>query len=92
MVKAVRRHRPDISFCLEAITRDPLRVPCLDERYFATLPDLPASDLARTLRTVRAHATDGLLRVSSLSMEEQASHERKIVATSLEYAREQLGL
>ena len=32
MVAAVRRARPDVYFSLEMITRDPLEVPCLDEK------------------------------------------------------------
>ena len=37
------------------ITRDPLSVPCITDRYWATFADLPARELARTLALVRAH-------------------------------------
>src|SRR5262249_33207890 len=49
LVTILRRARPGIRFNLEMITRDPLRVPCLAETYWATLGEVPARDLARTL-------------------------------------------
>ena len=36
------------------ITRDPLPIPCLTEKYWAAMGDVPGRDLARTLRMVRA--------------------------------------
>ena len=46
--------QPDVRFNLETLMRDPLKVPVLTEKYWATFPDVPGSDLARTLRVVRA--------------------------------------
>jgi 3-oxoisoapionate decarboxylase len=48
-VELLRRSRPKVTFSLEMITRDPLRVPCLTERYWATLPERHARYPARTL-------------------------------------------
>ena len=42
------------------ITRDPLKVPCLTDRYWATFADLPGRHLARTLSLVRSHLRDPL--------------------------------
>jgi sugar phosphate isomerase/epimerase len=92
MVAVLRRARPDIPFCLETITRDPLEVPCLSERFWVTFPEVPGSDLARTLRTVRAGAAGPLPRVSPLSLDEQAEVELANVKHCLEYARRELGL
>jgi len=66
MVEVLRRARPGICFCLELITRDALKVPCLTEGYWATLGHVPARDLARALRLVRSRGRAELPRVSSL--------------------------
>ena len=47
VVRILRKARPGIRLNLEMITRDPLEVPCLTDRYWATLPDLPGRHLAR---------------------------------------------
>ena len=67
MVAILEEANPAVQFSLETITRDPLKVPCLTEAYWATFGDVPGSDLARTLRTVRAHAAGQLAEVSGLS-------------------------
>jgi len=92
LVAEIRRLRPDVPFCLELITRDPLRVPCLTDQYFATFPDLPASDLARTLRFVAARPQGPLPTISQLSLEEQVAVETRQVTASLDYARDTLRL
>jgi 3-oxoisoapionate decarboxylase len=92
MVEILRRAKPDIRFTLELITRDPLKVPCLTEKYWATFPELSGVHLARTLRYVRAHAAKDLPYVSMLSPEEQAAREDANVRASLVYARGQLGI
>jgi len=40
---------------LEMITRDPLKVSCLADHYWVTLPDRNGIYLARTLRYVNEH-------------------------------------
>lgn len=92
MVEILRRAKPNIRFTLELITRDPLQVPCLAEKYWATFPELPGVHLARTLRYVRAHAAEELPYVSTLSTEEQAAREDANVRASLAYASDHLGL
>jgi sugar phosphate isomerase/epimerase len=92
MIEVLRRAKPAINFSLELITRDPLRVPCLTEKYWATFPDVPGSDLARTLRTVRRGATDNLQQVSSRTPQDQLALEDQNVQQSLDYARSSLGL
>lgn len=93
MVQILRKAKPEVRFSLELITRDPLRVPCLTEKYWATLPDVPGRDLARTLRTVRASAPpQPLTRVSRLPLDEQLKLEEDNVNKSLAYAREHLNI
>lgn len=92
MVDILRGAQPDIRFSLETITRDPLRVPCLDDSYWRSFPDVPASDLARTLSLIRTHAAERLPAIGTLPLAEQASVESATVARSLDFARTELQL
>lgn len=92
MVAILRKQKPDIRFSLELITRDPLKVPVLGEKYWATFPNLPASDLARTLRQVRGGETSNLQQITSRPFAAQVAREDQNVRESLDYAREHLKL
>jgi sugar phosphate isomerase/epimerase len=93
MISLLREARPEIHFNLEMITRDPLRVPCLTEPYWATSADVPGRDLARTLVLVRKHRPKRPLpRLSGTESKEQLAIEEENVRKSLAYAREHLGL
>jgi sugar phosphate isomerase/epimerase len=92
MVSILRKANPRIRFGLESITRDPLRVPCLTEPYWATLDAVPGRDLARTLRSIRAHASPRLVEPSQLPGPDQVALERNVVSTSLVYARQHLAM
>jgi 3-oxoisoapionate decarboxylase len=92
MVQILRQAKPEVRFSLEVITRDPLQVPCLTEKYWATLTDVPGTDLARTLRIVRVHAQAVLLSVSGLALADRAELEEGNIRQSLVYARSELGL
>ena len=92
MVETIRKVNPQVRFALELITRDALKVPCLTGEYWATLPDVPGSDLARTLRFVREHSSANLQEVSTLPLERQVALEDANIAASLRYAREELSL
>jgi sugar phosphate isomerase/epimerase len=93
MVRVLREARREVRFSLEVITRDPLQVPVLTPRYWATMPDVPASDLARTMATVKAKSPrEALPTISQLSIEKQVECESRNIAQSLVYARERLGL
>jgi sugar phosphate isomerase/epimerase len=92
-VAALCQARPDVRLSLEMITRDPLRVPCLTEGYWATLGDVPGRDLARTLALVRKHGRKAALpRVSPLAPAEQLAAEDRNARRSLAFAREHLAL
>lgn len=93
LVALLRKARPGIRFNLEMITRDPLRIPCLTDGYWATFADLPGRDLARTLTLVRRHASkQPLPRLTGLPAKEQLDREEQNVRRSFEYARKNLGL
>ncbi len=92
VVPILRRHKPDLRFCLELITRDALKVPVLTDEYWATMPNLPAKRLARMLRLVRDGAAERLETISALSQAEQLAREDANVRQSLVYARKQLAM
>jgi hypothetical protein len=78
---------------LEMITRDPLQVPCLTRKYWATFEELPGRYLAETLTLVRARAAPRPLPVvSGLPRAEQLRAEEENVRRSLRYAGDTLGL
>lgn len=91
MVTVLKKAKPKIRFALELITRDPLKVPCLTDQYFATMPTSLAVDLARTMRFVRDHPAK-LQFLSKLTPEKQVQLENANVIASLKYAGEELGL
>jgi sugar phosphate isomerase/epimerase len=92
MVAIQKRAKPDVRMSLELITRDALRVPCLTDRFWSTMPQVSGTDLARTLRFVRQHTTKDMQQVSSLPLDKQVELEDANIAASLKYAREELSL
>jgi 3-oxoisoapionate decarboxylase len=93
LVGIISRARPKTRFTLEMITRDPLKVPCLTQNYWATFPDRSGAYLARTLSMVRAHRPQKPLpRPESLDREARLSVEEENVKICLAYARQKLGL
>ncbi|MGB3584904.1 MAG: TIM barrel protein [Tunicatimonas sp.] len=91
IVSLCQKHNPDIVFNLEMITRDPLKIPCLTEDYWATFPEVNGKELARTLRMVREnkHPTD-LPLISSLNPVGKLAVEEENVRNSLAYSRTSL--
>lgn len=94
IVNIIRAAKPNIRFSTEMSTRNPLKVPCLDDRYWATFDDVPGVNLARALRYVRTHASDKdtLPNIDNLSLEEQVKLEDLNVRKCLRYAAEHLNL
>jgi hypothetical protein len=91
IVRTLRAARPEIRLNLEMITRDPLEVPCLTEKYWATFAALPGRHLARSLTMVRKHAArHPLPRISGLSLEATLQAEEDNVRRSFAYARAEL--
>jgi hypothetical protein len=89
----LKKANPLIRINLEMITRDPLRVPCLTKKFWATFETLPGRYLADTLALVRKHASRHALPiVSKLSLAEQVAAEEENVQNSLRYAGDKLGL
>jgi sugar phosphate isomerase/epimerase len=93
IVDTLRKAKPKLRFSLEMITRDPLRIPCLTDDYWATMERVPGRDLARILAQVKKHAgKEPLPRISKLAHEEQSATEERNVARCIEFGRTNLGL
>lgn len=82
IIKSIERANPKIQWNLEMITRDPLEIPYLTDKYWATLKSLPARQLAECVAMVRAHAQD-LPRVSHLTDADKLKAEDDNVRQSL---------
>jgi sugar phosphate isomerase/epimerase len=93
IIATCRQHNPGVSFNLEMITRDPLKIPCLTDEFWSTFHGVGALALARTLRMVRSHAWPGSLpEVSHLDNEGKLAFEEENIIASLLYSKNVLGL
>ncbi len=93
MVDTIRRAKPEVHFSLEMITRDPLEVPCLTDKYWATFDDVNGAHLARLLTRIRAHRPRAPLpRITGLTPDERYTLELELVDRSILFARNHLGL
>jgi sugar phosphate isomerase/epimerase len=93
MVATLRRAKPDVHFCLEMITRDPLSVPCREDGYWVTFGGRDERKLAAFERAILARApADPLPRISGLSVAGQLAAEDDNVRRSAAFARDALGL
>jgi len=93
IVQILCKARPEIRFSLEMATRDPLKVPCLTEKYWATFTNVPGSDLARALRYVRTNSSKGHLpMVNHLPPNELVKLEEANIKKCLTFAKEHLNL
>jgi hypothetical protein len=93
MISICEKSNPAIQFNLEMITRDPLRIPCLSRKYWATLGNVPATRLARTLALVKERRSPvPLPSITGKSPAEVLAEEDGNVRQSLAYAAARLGL
>jgi sugar phosphate isomerase/epimerase len=101
IIATLVKARPEVRFNLEMITRDPLKIPCLTPKYWATFDSLPGKHLARALAMVRKLGDprlgdpkqvtrNPLPTTSGLSQKQKLDLEEKNVRQSLTYARERL--
>jgi len=87
MVSVLVKVNPKIKFSLEMITRDPLKVPCMTEAYWAVFPERNGKYLARTFRLVRDRGSrTPLPTVTQLSREERTRVEEENIKACFRYA------
>lgn len=93
MTAVLMKHNPQLRFNIEMITRDPLRIPCLTDGYWATFGKRPATDLVTALKFVKQHASNNPLpKVAGLSAQERLQFEDDNVRKCLANAPRTLGL
>lgn len=93
MFDVCRNNNSQVTFNLEMITRDPLKIPCLTSDFWQTLPSVTAAQLATTLNTVQNKSFKADLPVvSHLSDEERLAVEERNILTSLAFSQRELGL
>ena len=91
MADAIRTLRPRVRFTLEMITRDPLKIPCLRDEYWATSGRVPGRDLAAALGNVRNRGMP-LERITQRPLDERLQIEEDKNIVCLEHGKRHLGL
>jgi sugar phosphate isomerase/epimerase len=93
MLETIMAVRPDTKISLDMLTRNPLLIPCLTEKYWATFPNRNGVYLARTLRMVRNNKPrKPLVWVDKLDQSEKLQFEQDNIRQCVEYSRDVLGL
>jgi sugar phosphate isomerase/epimerase len=93
IVATLKKSHPEARLNLEMITRNPLRVPCLTARFWATFGEVRGRELADALSRVRRHrAAQPLKEISALGHVEQLELEEANIMRSFEHARRALTL
>ena len=91
MFALFEKYNPQIDYYLEMITRDPLDIPCLKPAYWATFPDKPGAELARTLAMVRERKAEKMPKTSGLNLEAALEFEETNIVKCLRGAGEMYG-
>jgi 3-oxoisoapionate decarboxylase len=93
MVAVVLKARPSAKFSLDMLTRDPLKITCLTEKYWVTFPERKGKYLPRALAMVKKNKwPKALPRVTGLDREAQLRMEMDNLNQCVAYARDELGL
>jgi len=93
MIGVVRSARPDVPLCLEMITRDPLKVPFLDEAYWATYEKRDEARIQAFREGVLSKASaEPLPRISGGTYQTMLAAEDENIRRSTTFARKTLHL
>jgi 3-oxoisoapionate decarboxylase len=93
MAEVLRAARPEAPLCLEMLTRDPLKVPCFDDAYWATYEKRDEARIEAFRAGVLSKAAVGPLpRISGKSYEAMVAVEDENVRRSTAFARKNLGV
>ena len=89
IVATVKKANPKTKFSLEMITREPLKVPCLTEKYWEVFPDRNGKYLAQTIKLVNEKKTNNPLpSIENLNAAERAKNEEANIKTCLRFVDE----
>ncbi len=96
-VAQLRRKDPNMLFCIEMITRDPLKIPIFTDHYWATFSDpttgIPGRDVAMVLEMVRKNPPKTPLPMpDQLPLPERIKAEDEYNLACIRYARQNLDM
>lgn len=93
ILELLRRSRADIHFCLEMVTADPISVPYMTDRYWASWPGRDAALVEKFQSTVLSKASPKPLpKVSGMSSARLQAVEDENLRRSVSYSKRTLGL
>lgn len=93
IMEVIRRGRDDVRFCLEMITRDPLKVPCLEDGYWASREKRDNNKIEKFKTAVLSKASKTPLpKISGMSSQRMLAVEDDNIRRCVAYARRTLGL
>ena len=93
IMEFLRHGRSDIHFCLEMITRDPLKIPYLDEKYWASYEKRDAGRIDKFKSKILSRASaKPLLRISGISSAKMLAIEDDNIRRCVSYSKRTLGL
>jgi sugar phosphate isomerase/epimerase len=93
IIETCRRHNAKVRFNLEMITRDPLRIACLTDGYWSTMPEVRGRELGRALAMVRRQASRRALpKTTGLDDGQRISLEDEHISRSFSFAKSHLKL
>ena len=93
LMELLRRSKSDIHFCLEMLTRDPLKVSYLDESFWAVFGKRNTNRIDQFKSTILSKATTKPFpKISGMSSSQMRAVEDDNVRRSVAYARRTLGL
>jgi sugar phosphate isomerase/epimerase len=87
-VNLCRKYNPNITFSLEMITRDPLKIPCLTDEYWATFDEKKGAEFEKVMAMIEKNEFKSLLpSTSNLDSEGRLDLEEANVLECLKYSR-----
>jgi sugar phosphate isomerase/epimerase len=96
-IAQLRAKDPNMLFCLEMITRDPLKVPVFTDKYWTTFSDpsteIPGRDVAKVFELIRNNPPKiPLPHPDHLPIEERLKAEDEYNLACIRYARQNLDM
>lgn len=93
IIETLRQRQPDVRFCLEMITRDPLKIPYRDDAYWVTYERRDRRRVRRFETSLLSKAqARPLPRISGLAGDRMLAVEDENIRRSAHYARQTLNL
>jgi hypothetical protein len=90
IIATLRKSNPQIRLSLEMMTRDPLKIPCLTQSYYATFVNRNSARLAETLALVKSHTAAKLPHTTGLDAQQRLQFEDDNVRKCVDWARKNL--